>query len=144
MEGMMKVFSATTEINATPDTIWKILTDAPAYPEWDPGMVRLEGKVAPGEKITAYTKVSPDRAFPVMVTTFEPGKRMVWEGGMPLGLFKGVRTFTLESLSGGKTRFTLREEFSGLLLPLIGRTLPDLNKTFEAFNAGLKKRAERQ
>jgi hypothetical protein len=45
----MKVFGATIEINASPHTIWQILTDAPSYPEWDPGMLRLEGKVAPGD-----------------------------------------------------------------------------------------------
>jgi hypothetical protein len=139
---MAKVFSATIDINATPEKVWQILTDAPSYPKWDPGMLRLEGKVAPGEKITAYTKVMPDRAFPVTVSTFEPGKRMVWESGMPLGLFKGVRTFTIDSLGGGKVRLTTREEFSGLLLPLIGRTLPDLNKTFQEFSAGLKRYAE--
>jgi hypothetical protein len=130
------------DINATPEKVWQILTDAPSYPQWDPGILRLEGKVAPGEKITAYTKAMPDRAFPVTVTTFEPGKRMVWEGGMPLGLFKGVRTFTIDPLGGGKVRFSVREEFTGLLLPLIGRTLPDLNKTFQEFSAGLKRYAE--
>jgi hypothetical protein len=37
---------------------------------------------------------------------------------------------------------TLREEYSGPLLPLIGRTMPDLQPTFDAFVAGLRERAE--
>jgi hypothetical protein len=138
----MKTFSAATTINASPETIWGILTDAPRYPEWDPGVNRIEGTIASGERITAYTKLNPKRAFPATVTAFEPGRRMVWSGGMPLGLFKGERTFTLAPNGDGSTRFDLREEFSGPLLPLIGRTLPDLNKTFEEFAAGLKARAE--
>jgi hypothetical protein len=89
----MKRFSASTNIKASKDTIWKLLTDAPNYPTWDPGVIRIEGTIAPGQKITAYSKLNPNRPFPAKVTEFVPGERMVWSGGMPLGLFKGVRTF---------------------------------------------------
>ena len=138
----MKFFSASISITATPDLIWEILTDASGYPEWEPGMERIEGTIALGEKIEVYTKISPDRTFPVQVTTFEPGRRMVWTGGMPLGLFKGERTFTLTPNEDGTTEFTTREEFSGLLLPIFGRTIPDLSQSFENFAAGLKAQAE--
>jgi hypothetical protein len=67
---------------------------------------------------------------------------MTWTGGMPLGLFKGERTFTLSPQNNGSVEFTVREVFSGLLLPLIGRSIPDLTATFEQFVAGLKRRAE--
>jgi hypothetical protein len=67
---------------------------------------------------------------------------MVWKGGMPLGLFKGVRTFTLSPQPDGMTRFTMREEFTGPLLPLIWRSMPDLGPSFAQFAAGLKARAE--
>lgn len=138
----MKTFSATTTIKAPADKVWSILTDAPRYPEWDPGINRIEGTIAPGEKITAYTKLNPGRAFPVKVSEFVPGQRMTWVGGMPLGLFKGVRTFTLTPSGDGNTTVMVREQFSGPLLPLIGRTLPDLDKVFEEFVGGLKARAE--
>ena len=138
----MKVYSAATTIDASPETIWEILTAAEGYPTWDPGMVRLEGQIALGEKITAYTKVSPNRAFPVKVTEFVPNQKMTWLGGLPLGLFKGERTFTLTPQGNGATEITVREEFSGLLLPLFGRSIPDLTPTFEQFVAGLKSEAE--
>jgi len=44
----------------------------------------------------------------VKVTEFVPGSRMTWSGGMPLGLFKGVRTFTLDPRPDG-TAFALEE-----------------------------------
>ena len=138
----MKVFTATTEIQAAPETIWRILTDAPHYPEWDPGMIRIEGTIAPGEQLTIYTKAAPERAFKPSVVEFQPNRKMVWRSGMPLGLFQGARTFTLEP-SGNRVKFTLREEFSGLLLPMIGRSIPDLSPVFAAFAAALKQRAER-
>lgn len=138
----MKEFSATTTIDAPPEKIWAILVDAPRYPDWEPTVDRIEGTIAHGNKITAYTKLSPGRAFPVTVSTFEPGKQMVWRGGMPFGLFQGERTFTLTPKGNGKTQVTVREVFSGPLLPLIGRTLPDLNQAFAQFVTGLKQRAE--
>jgi hypothetical protein len=139
----MKEYSATTTIKASPETIWAILTDAPRYPEWDPVVDRIEGRIGPGEKIRAFTKLSPGRAFPVKVTEFVPGQKMRWSGGMPLGLFKGERTFTLRPHGNGSVEFTVREVFSGPLLPLFGGSIPDLTSAFEQFAAGLKNRAER-
>ena len=138
----MKEYSAKTTIDASPETIWAILIDGQRYPEWDPGVDRIEGKIAPGETLKAYSKLSPGRAFPAKVTEFVPGKKMVWSGGMPLGLFKGVRTFTLSPKGNGSTEFSLREVFSGPLLPMIGRSIPDMTDNFKNFAAGLKNRAE--
>ena len=138
----MKEFSAKVKINAAPETIWALLTDAAGYPDWDPGMLRLEGTVAPGEKITAYTKISPNRAFPVTVSQFVPNEAMTWSSGMPLGLFKGERIFQLTPQADGAVEFFVREQFTGLLLPLIGRTIPDLSQSFIDFAEGLKAKAE--
>lgn len=138
----MKAFSTTTEINATPERIWAILTDAAKYTEWDPGMLRLEGIIAPDQTLTIYTKVTPKRAFKPKVSEFEPNRKMVWSSGMPLGLFKGTRTFILEPLAQNRVMFSMREEFTGPMMALIGNSIPDLTATFEAFAAALKQRAE--
>jgi len=138
----MRAYAATSTINASPDAIWAILTDAPNYTAWDSGVDRVEGTIAPGEKIKVFSKVSPGRAFPVTVTEFTPGQKMVWTGGMPLGLFKGVRSFTLSPQGNGITKFSMREEYAGPLVPLIWRSIPDLGPSFEQFANGLKSKAE--
>ncbi len=138
----MRSYDAEATIEATPETIWAILTDAPAYSEWDSGVQRVEGTIAPGQKIKVVSEANPGRAFPVKVTAFEPARAMTWSGGMPLGLFKGVRTFALTP-NGTTTRFTMREEYSGPMLPLIWRSMPDLGPSFAQFARGLKARAER-
>jgi len=138
----MKSNEATAVISAAPDEIWTILTDASSYANWDSGVVRVEGRIAPAEKIKVVSKVNPGRAFPVKVTEFNPGRSMTWSGGMPLGLFKGVRRFTLTPEGDGTTRFTMREEYTGLFLPLIWRSMPDLGPSFDQFASGLKARAE--
>jgi hypothetical protein len=138
----MKSYEASSTIAAPPDAIWAILTDAPGYSDWNSGIVRLEGRVAPGEKLKVTSEFNPKRGYPVRVTRFEPRRAMAWTGGMPLGLMKGVRTFSLAP-ENGTTRFTLREEFTGPMLPLIWRSMPDMQPSFEKFVTGLKARAER-
>jgi hypothetical protein len=140
----MKAYEAMSTIAASPEAVWAILTDASSYPEWDSGVQRVEGRIAPGERIKVVSEANPGRAFPVKVTAFEPGRAMTWSGGMPLGLFKGVRTFALTPQDGGATRFTMREEYTGPLLPLIWRSMPDLGPSFRQFADGLKERAERE
>ena len=128
-------------IEASPEAVWAVLVDGASYTSWDSGVTSFEGAIAPGATIKVFSEVAPDRAFPVEVVEFEENRKMVWQSGMPLGLFKGRRSFTLEP-EGGGTRFRMREQFSGLLLPIIGRTIPDLQPTFDKFTNGLKTRAE--
>ena len=138
----MKYYEASAVIDARPEAIWAILTDAPSYARWDSGVERVEGRIAPGETIKVFAMVSPGRAFPVKVIEFQPGRRMRWSSGMPLGLFKGERTFTLTPEGERGTRFAMREEFSGPLLPMIWGSMPDLGPSFQQFAQGLKRRAE--
>ena len=138
----MKSYDASADIQASPEAVWAILVDVSGYPTWDSGVERVEGHLAPGQKIKVYSEVSPGRAFPVQVTEFVPGRKMTWSGGMPLGLFKGVRTFELSPQPGGATKFTMREEYTGPLLGIIWRLMPDLGPSFRKFASGLKARAE--
>jgi len=79
----MKHYEASSSIDATPQAVWAILTDAPRYAEWDSGVTRVEGRIAPGEKIKVISEANPGRAFPVKVTEFTPDRKMTWSGGMP-------------------------------------------------------------
>ena len=137
----MKTYQAEITIDASAQAIWDVLVDTEHYAEWDPGMIRIEGDLALGGKVKFFTKFSPDQAFAVKVTGFEPGKKMVLTGGMPFGLFKSERTHTLTE-SDGQTHFHTAENFSGLLYPLFGKQIPDLTESFNNFVAGLKARAE--
>lgn len=137
----MKSYEVSSLIQAGSAQVWDVLVDGASYAEWDSGVVRVEGEIEQGARITVFSEISPKRAFPVTVTELRPRERMVWSGGMPLGIFKGVRTFTLTT-EGEATRFTMREEFSGPLLPLIWKSMPDLGPSFRQFADGLKAQAE--
>lgn len=137
----MTRFAVSCSIAAPPERVWACLTDGPALVAGGLGLVKLEGTIAPGADLKVWSEVSPGRAFPVRVAEFVPARRMVWEGGMPLGLFKGVRQFTLTAIARG-TEFHMSEEFSGLLSPLIVKSIPDLTPSFETFAQGLRRLAE--
>ncbi len=138
----MKSFHTTIAIAATPERVWQLLTDVANWPRWNTTVEKVEGTAVAGGKVTVYTKSSSGRAFPLTVSEFLPPQRMMWTGGMPLGLFTGRRTYTITPNTEGRVTFTMTEEFTGLLAPLITRTIPDLQPTFDEFAACLKNVAE--
>lgn len=138
----MRHYEATSVISASPDTVWDVLCDGRHWPEWDSGVDAVEGTIAPGKKITIRSQAAPGRAFPVTVTAFEPPHRLRFTGGMPLGLFRGVRTYEVSPGADGGTAFRVREEYTGPLLGLIWRSMPDLGPSFTQFAAGIKQRVE--
>lgn len=136
----MKFFSAEVEIQGTAEDVWAVLTDASSYPDWDPNMNSIEGSIGLNEKLVLHTTLSK-RSFNVSVAELVPNTRMVWKSGMPLGLFKGLRTFELTP-GTDSVRFRLQEVFSGPLSPLFGRMIPDLHPSFLKFVQGLKAEVE--
>jgi hypothetical protein len=139
----MKAYDATVEIQAGPDTIWAILTDALGYQAWDSGRGAGRRPHRAGRE--------DHRALPG-----QPGPRLPGQGDRvrsrpaddlerrhAAGPVQGRRTITLAPGSDGTTRFTVREEYTGPLLPLIWRSMPDLAPSFRQFATGLKQRAER-
>jgi hypothetical protein len=136
-------YSVERSIGASPEQVWSLLTEASTYPDWNTSVVSLEGSIEAGSRIKLVSIASPGRAFSLRVVAMERPGRMVWADGMPLGLFKGERTFLLEPVGEG-TRFSMVEEYSGLLAGMIFKSIPDLTDSFNQFADSLKARAEKQ
>jgi hypothetical protein len=68
---------------------------------------------------------------------------MVWAGGMPFGLFTGTRVYELAVPVTGEASFSMREDYTGVLAGLIGKSIPDLQPAFDEFAQCLKRAAER-
>jgi hypothetical protein len=128
-------------IDAPAERVWGLLTDSSTYADWNRAVVSIEGAISPGGTIKLVSIASPKRTFTLKVASMEPPRRMVWSSGMPLGLFKGVRTYALEP-SGTGTDFSISEEFTGALSGPISRSIPDLTDSFDQFADGLKAAAE--
>lgn len=137
----MKQISVTRIIHASPTRIWSILTNPQALLRGETGITRLTGDIAPGQKISLTNSVAPNRALRITITRVTPVTQMIWESSMPLNLFWGRRVFDLTP-QGTATQFTMTETYTGLLLPLIWRGMPDLAPSFETFANGLTTLAE--
>jgi hypothetical protein len=136
-------FATRIDIRSKPDVVWKVLTDLNAYPTWNTTVEKVEGTIALGSKVTIHAKIAPGKAFPVKVTQLEAPRKMVWTGGAPLKfVFKGERTFLVTPKTADTVEFSMEEVFGGLMSGVIGKSIPDLQPTFDEFAACLKTRAE--
>jgi len=139
----MKEYLSTSIINAPLEAVWSILTDGNGYAGWNPEIVRIDGPITLGGRITAHVRLGDGavRAVTQRVTALEPATRMQWVGGLPLGLFVGQRTFTLTPKPNG-TEFRMHLRMSGPLSSLILKSVGDRQPEIDSFSAALKRRAE--
>ncbi len=141
---MSAEYVTVVHVQATPQRVWDVLTDAAAYGDWNPEVVGIAGSIALDEKIRARVKVGGGaiRTVSMRVTAFDAPSRMQWTGGLPLGLFVGVRTFTVTPRAAG-TEFRMHLKMSGPLAPLILKSVGDRQPEIDTFAAALRARAER-
>jgi hypothetical protein len=132
------------QIAAPPERVWAVLTDFSAYPDWNPFIRRISGEAAVGARLEAHLEPPDGRGITIKPTVVraEPSKELAWLGrfGLPW-IFDGEHHFEMEERDAG-TSFVQREEFSGLLVPLLGGVLGKTQRGFEQMNVALKQRVE--
>jgi hypothetical protein len=143
---MAKKIRTEIDIDATPDRVWRVLTDFGAYPEWNPFMTRASGTAQRGERLTIRMQPAGGRAVTFRPTVLEatPGRRLRWVGRVLLPrVFDGEHDFIIEPIGEGRVRLVQQEEFRGLLTPFLARSLDRRTlPAFEQMNRSLKTRAE--
>jgi len=143
----MRLLETEIHINARPETVWSILTDFATYPQWNPFITHIRGNAAAGETLEIH--VSPPRgkatAFKSVVLAATENKEFRWIGRFLVSaLFEGEHSFILTPHEGG-CRLVQKEQFKGMLVPLMWRSLNrDTRAGFELMNQSLKEWAERQ
>jgi len=140
----VKTYRAATTIQAKPETIWRILTDAASYPAWHPEVLDVEGQFAPEEMLVLHRNAEPKVAT-VVVTAFDPPHQLALTGtgGMPAAMLKAVRTFTLEPAPDGVVEFAQELVFSGMMAGMVTSQIPDQEPVMMQTGDALKARAER-
>lgn len=134
------------EIAASAAAVWELLADFPRHPEWNPFIQSISGELAVGSslKVAICPPGGKPMRFTPRVLVAEPGRELRWLGRVLLpGLFDGEHYFRLESTGERSVRLVHGERFSGLLLPLLKRSLETGTRAgFAAMNRALKARAE--
>ena len=133
------------EIDATPEKVWAVLTDLPAYPDWNPLITSSTGDLVEGGRLVNRLEPPGGRAmtFKPTITEVDHQRVLEWLGRLVVpGLFDGRHRFELVP-NGDGTRLIHTEHFRGMLVPLLKGTLERHTLPgFEAMNSALKDRAE--
>jgi hypothetical protein len=86
-------------VRATPDQIWGLIADLPAWDRWNPIETALEGGIALGGAIALTEQIEglPERRAVTRVGDWQPYSQLVWaENRGPW--FRSMRYFEIEPL----------------------------------------------
>ncbi|MGW6276831.1 SRPBCC family protein [Kribbella sp. NPDC055071] len=133
------------DIDASPEQVWKVLTDRQAYPEWNPFIISSTGDLTKGATITNVLRDTKgaETTFTPELLAVEPNKELRWIGKIAFGgIFDGEHAFRLEPLPDGRTHLIQEERFRGVAIPFTRSMLKTTIKPqFEAMNQALAARA---
>jgi hypothetical protein len=142
----MKELRTNIEIQASAERVWQLLTDFASFPEWNPFIHWAKGEAKVGAQLEVHIEPSgaSGMTFKPTVLQVAPKRELRWLGRLLMpGLFDGEHSFSIEALEANRIRFTQREVFTGLLVPLFASGLDtDTRRGFEEMNLALKLRAE--
>jgi hypothetical protein len=139
----MKELYTEIDINAPPETVWRILTDFNRYPDWNPFIRSVSGNIEEGKRInvTLTTKNGRDMGFKPMVMKFSRNSEFRWLGKIPG--FHGEHVFEIKTIGRNRVKFVQREEFTGFLTLIMGnKIVKDTRPGFQKMNRALKMLAE--
>ena len=133
-------FSASVEINSTPEKAWALLNNIEEWPKWIPSLKKIEkvsgGSLGVGSRVLVVARSLITVNLLMTITEFVPGRSVVMEGKV-LGV-RMKRYYEMEPMNG-RARLTAGGEVSGLLAFLVRRGGQRLSK--EIVQA-LKKKVE--
>ena len=132
----------------TAELVWDALTALDSFHEWNPFMREASGVVAVGEKLKVYLKPpgGMGMTFKPRVVKVEPNREFRWLGHLVIpGFFDGEHIFEIEPDGDAGCRFVQREEFRGLLVPLMLLMIrKSTERRFNEMNQALKALVEGQ
>ncbi|MCH2044362.1 MAG: SRPBCC domain-containing protein [Saprospiraceae bacterium] len=139
---MSKSYHTKIVINASPEIVWKELTNFAEYPDWNPIIKYIKGSVQEGNKIKVHL-IPLKSTLSVRLINIVPNRELRWTGGVPK-VTTGNHYYILEPLeSGTKTLLRHGEHFTGLFSFMIPSfVIKKMEKLFNEHNEILKQRVE--
>lgn len=134
------------EISAKAEKVWNILTNLNDYSNWNPFLVKAEGTIQKGAKITIHVQPPGLKSmiFNPTIVKNEENRTLAWEGKFILpGIFDGEHTFIIEELGSKGVRLIQKEIYTGLVIPFMAKKLNQNTRSgFELMNQAVKNLAE--
>ncbi|MFB6722519.1 SRPBCC family protein [Kribbella sp. NPDC056345] len=139
------VLHTEVEIDASPDQVWKVLTDREHYPAWNPFIVASTGDLIVGATITNVLRDTKgaETTFTPKLLAVQPGRELRWVGRIGFGgVFDGEHAFRIEALPDGRSKLIQEEIFRGAAVPFTAGMLRDtIEPQFHAMNQAIATRA---
>ncbi len=143
----MKQIITSIAIDVPAKKVWDNLVDFGRYPDWNPFIRRIDGKLEKGSTLDVEMSLPGSRPMRLRpkVTGFREGKELRWEGKLLIkGLLDAEHFFLVKrsKTSADKTRFIQGEYFSGIMVPFLSGTIEKTRSQFIEMNIGLKRASE--
>ncbi len=138
----MRSFTKTIQIDATPDLVWKIMTDVERWPDWTTSITSLKRLDKGRFDVGSRARIKQPKLLPAVwtVTRLNAGRSFSWRSGTP-GLH--VIGYHAVKPAAKGSEVTLVVLFDGLFAPIAGLLFRKLNETYlELETTGLKRRCE--
>lgn len=142
----MAVYQTTFEINAPAARVCHVLTDLSSYPEWNPQIPRVGGRIEAGATLSLRLALPGRPALDVsaVIERAQPDQLLTWRGHVVAPwFFEGYRKFAIQSIESGRVTVTHVEDIHGLLAPMFTIVMGSAASTsHRALNDALRLRAE--
>lgn len=143
---MAFIIDESIEIQAPLEVVWAVITDLPAYGEWNPFVVSCRSTLTVGDPIDMRVKIfsrvaQPQREY---IQEHVPRARLCYglDGGRS-GAVISQRYHEVERLDAQRTRYHSRFVLSGWAAPFTRLLLGSrLQRGFHGMTAGICQRAE--
>lgn len=142
---MAKTLTTHIEIEAPKEKVWGILTDFPAYPQWNPFIKSISGEARTGAKLDVHLQPPGAKGITLhpQVLSAVPDQELKWLGHLLVpGIFDGEHHLLIQEEGADRITFVQEEAFKGVLVPFTGKMLDKTKQGFELMNEALKNRAE--
>lgn len=105
-------------LHATPEKVWKVLTDFKAYPEWNTYMTSVSGTLQVGKKLRVQMQLTEGHAFKARpkLLIVDKGKELRWMARLYFsGVYDNERYFLIRRESATKVTFIQGETYGGFM-----------------------------
>ncbi len=123
---MAETAEVTTRVDASPETVWRLVSDLPRMGEWSPECVRcewLDGATGPavGARFKGHNRRGARRwSTTGRIVAADPGRELAWDVTSVFGLPVARWRYRIRPVDGGSELTESTEDQRGVVMHVLG------------------------